>query len=339
MPEYDEQYYSPKYGKPYVDILEEQVTILNSHMVKTSCFPLFIKENETTITLFKKLDNELFEIHIKDISYSDGIIITKETISENDNIICNYTYIEESYVYRGFWRNEKDFAKIDLNPNQYHTYSDLNYTPSELKPSKNLFNKVIYFFMRPTVEYEISSENDSLIYDLETDEDIGTIILENKHTLYHQIDNSQPESSHDIYIGSVYIRQNTSLHSTVLVDSRTRGGGIIESMKDSIRKQLEPESDYYLDIGYYDGEPYQENGVVIIRLDNNLLKEFGGKFTQDDIEAKIKRWLGFGIYPIIEYVDTYSKKDMPQYNLTVEDSYINVTNETPEILLECIEIS
>ena len=193
--------------------------------------------------------------------------------------------------------------------------------------------------MRPTVEYEISSENDSLIYDLETDEDIGTIILENKHTLYHQIDNSQPESSHDIYIGSVYIRQNTSLHSTVLVDSRTRGGGIIESMKDSIRKQLEPESDYYLDIGYYDGEPYQENGVIVIRLDNNLLKEFGGKFTQDDIEAKIKRWLGFGVYPIIEYVDTYSKKDMPQYNLTIEDSYTNVTNETPEILLECIEIS
>lgn len=339
MPEYDKQYYSQKYGKPYVDVLEEQVTILNSHMIKTSCFPLFIKENETTITLFKKLDNELFEIHIKDISYSDGIIITEETISENDNIICNYTYVEESYVYRGFWRNEKDFAKIDLNPNQYHTYSDLNYTPSELKPSKNLFNKVIYFFMRPTVEYEISSENDSLIYDLETDEDIGTIILENKHTLYHQIDNSQPESSHDIYIGSVYIRQNTSLHSTVLVDSRTRGGGIIESMKDSIRKQLEPESDYYLDIGYYDGEPYQENGVIVIRLDNNLLKEFGGKFTQDDIETKIKRWLGFGVYPIIEYVDTYSKKDMPQYNLTIEDSYTNVTNETPEILLECIEIS
>ncbi len=339
MPEYDAQHYSEKYGQPYVDVLEEKVTILNSHMVKTECFPLFIKENETTISLFKKLDDELFEIHIKDISFSDGIIITEETISENDNIICNYTYIEESYIYRGFWRNTNDFARIDLNPNKYHTYSDLHYTPSEIKPSKNLFNKVIYFFMRPTVEYEVDASNDSLIYDLENDEDIGTIVLQNKDTLYHQIDNDQPESDHDIYIGSVYIRQNTSLHSTVLVDSRTRGGGVIESMKDSLRKQLEPESDYYLDIGYYDGEPYQENGVIIIRLDNSLLKEFGGRFTQGDIEAKVKRWLGFGVYPIIEYVDSYSKRDMPQYNLVVEDSYTNVTNETPEILLECIEIS
>lgn len=339
MPEYDEQYYSEKYGQPYVDISEEKVMILNSHMVKTQRFPLFIKENETTIRLFKKMDNELFEIHIKDISFSDGIIITKETISENDNIVCSYTYIEESYIYRGFWRNKNDFARIDLNPNKYHTYSDLNYTPSETKPSKNLFNKVIYFFMRPTVEYKIDSDNDSLIYDLENDEDIGTVILENKDTLYHQIDNAQPESDHDIYIGSIYIRQNTSLHSTILVDSRTRGGGVIESMKDSLRRELEPESDYYLDIGYYDGEPYQENGVIIIRLDNSLLKEFGGRFTPGDIETKIKRWLGFGVYPIIEYVDSYSKKDMPQYSLEVENSYTNVTNETPEILLECIKIS
>lgn len=338
MPEYDEQHYSEKYGQPYVDITEEKVTILNSHMVKTKCFPLLIKEGETTISLFKKLDDELFEIHIKDISFADGIIITEETISENDNIICNYTYIEESYVYRGFWRNKDDFARIDLNPNKYHTYSDLNYTPSITKPSKNLFNKVIYFFMRPSIKYEIDGESDSLIYDIENEE-IGKVILENKDTFYHQIDNAQPESEHDIYIGSIYIRQNTSLQSTILVDSRTRGGGVIESMKDSLRRELEPESDYYLDIGYYDGEPYQENGVIIIRLDNSLLKEFGGRFTQGDIELKVKRWLGFGVYPIIEYVDSYSKRDMPQYNLIIEDSYTNVTNETPEIILECVDIS
>ena len=477
MPEYDKQHYSKLHGCPYVDIKNEQVTILNSHMVKTKCFPLYIKEiykddntyiyknkvfkvfkknmswkeaqafcesiggnlampktkelsdfiveiatkyylnglwlggtdEETegvwkwvdgtsmtytnwspgepnnvisdtskgehylevytsngtwndlpnaasssvagficefnvlsTIKLFKKVDNELFELKVKDVSFSDGIIITEETISENDCVICDYTYTEESYVYRGYWRNENDFARIDLNPNKYHTYSDLNYIPSEVKPSRNLFNKVIYFFMKPTVEYEIDSSSDDLIYSSiyspETDKDIGKVILENKDTLYHQIDNAIPESDHDIYIGSVYIRQNTSLHSTVLTDSRTRGGGVLESMKDSLRKELEPESDYYLDIGYYDGEPYQENGVIIVRLDNSLLKEFGGRFTQGDIETKVKRWLGFGVYPIIEYVDSYSKRDMPQYNLKVEDSYTNVIDITPEIYLDCDKI-
>ena len=110
-------------------------------------------------------------------------------------------------------------------------------------------------------------------------------------------------------------------------------------MSDSLRHELEPESDFYLDIGYYDGEPYQENGVIIVRLDNSLLKEFGGRFTQGEIEAKVKRWLGFGVYPIIEFVDSYAKKDMPQYNLEVKDSYTNVMDITPEIQLECIENS
>lgn len=336
MPEYDEQHFSTKYGAPYVDTVEK-VEILNSHMVKTMCFPLYIKDGDTTVSLYKKLDDEEFPIRIKDISFSDGIIITKDSISENDNIICRYTYIEEFYVYRGFWRNINDFARLDLNPNMYHTYSDMTYTPSEIKPSKNLFNKVIYFFLKPTVLYEVKCDNDSLIFNLEDDSEMGDILEENQECLYHKIDDGQPNSDMDIQIGSVYIRQNTSLHSTVIVDSRTRGGGILESMRDSLRHELEPESDYYLDIGYYDGEPYQENGVIVIRLDNSLLKDFGGRFTQGDIEAKVKRWLGLGVYPIIEYVDAYGKYEMPQYNIEIEDSYTNVMDITPELYLECVD--
>lgn len=337
MPEYDLQHFSDKYKAPYVDVTEEQVEILNPHMVKTLCSPLLIKEGETTVALYKRLDKELFPIKITDISYSDGIIFTKDAISENDDIVCNYTYDEQFYVYRGFWRNENDFARIDLNPNIYHTYSDMTYTPSEVKQSKNLFNKVIYFFLKPTVEYEVKCDNDSLIFNLEDETEIGKVITENNQCLYHKIDDAQPDSAKDIQIGSVFIRQNTSLHSTEIVDSRTRGGGVLESMKDSLRHELEPESDFYLDIGYYDGEPYQENGVIIVRLDNSILKEFGGRFDQGDVEARVKRWLGLGVYPIIEYVDSYAKRDMPQYNLQVEDSYVNVVDIIPEIYLVCVD--
>jgi hypothetical protein len=135
-------------------------------------------------------------------------------------------------------------------------------------------------------------------------------------------------------IGSVYIRQDTSLHSTVITDSRTRGGGVLESMSDSLRHELEPESDFYLDIGFYDGKPYQENGVIIVRLDNKLLKEFGGRFTVGDVEQKVKRWLGAGIYPIIEFVDSYDKNELPQYNLEIEDNYTNVIDIIPVIYIE-----
>ena len=536
MPEYDTQHFSPTYKMPYMDVENEKVKILNTHMIKTKCYPLHVFHDETgdipTVKLFKVIDGEQFPIVIQDISFKDGVVITKDTLSENDYIIANYTYVEENFMYRGFWRNEDDFARIDLNPNIYHTYSDLGYIPSETKPSKNLFNKVIYFFMRPSLIYEVSAENDRLIYDMDGEQvkqvkktrtvqrvkyrtemqdvsvyrrtynnsntevnglrrtytfsatllpllefkvddnaqeyhssiritmensahwrgfvvqkltnkdtestegsrfqteyqkfddtnhdhdsgtsysfDISSITLvpgeiyrinayvdagilsatfslnltrdftvketsisrqteqievqvpdgyenveeeyyelepvnteisniteENSECLYHQIDNSQPQSDTDIYIGSVYIRQNTSLHSTVIVDSRTRGGGVITAMKDSIRHALEPESDFYLDIGFYDGEPYQENAVIIVRIDQKVLKDFGGRFTQGDVEMKVKRWLGLGVFPIIEYVDAYGQKDMPNYNLEVEDTYTNVTSETPELIVECVRI-
>lgn len=334
MPEYDEQYWG-QYGKPYVDIEKEQAEILNPHMIKVRNHPLYLRDDIQTVKVYRQKEDELFEVTINNISFSEGIILTKEAISENDIILVDYTYLEEFYVYRGFNRNELDFCKIDLNPNQYHTYADLTKQPSELAPTKNLFNKTIYFYLRPTIMYQIDDKNDDLI---NTDEELDRIILQNKETLYHTIDKYEPESDTDIYIGSVYIRQNTSLHSTVLIDTRTRGGGVLEEMKDSLRKQLEPESDFYLDIGCYDGTPYQENAVIIVRLDNSILKEYGGRFTQTDIEDKVHKWLGLGVYPIIEYVDSYSKYELPQYNLIIEDSYTNIMNITPDFTLECISV-
>lgn len=341
MPEYDTQHFSERYKKPYVEVKLQEVKILNPHMVQTKCYPLFVKDNiSETIQLYKKIDEELFEIKIDHVSFNDGIIVTIDTISENDLILCSYIYVEGYYVYRGYWRDKTDFVRIDLNPNIYHTYNDPTYVPSEVKPSKNLFNKVIYFYMKPSAVYEVKTD-DVTYYDInpEEGEDVTAVLkIQNPDCLYHKIDDPEPDSNMDIYIGSVYIRQNTSLHSTLVIDSRTRGGGVLESISDNIRRELEPESDYYLDIGYYDGKPYQENGVIVVRLDQRLLKEFNGRFTKSEVEFKVKRWLGAGIYPIIEYVDSYSKNRLPQYNLEVEDTYTNMIGITPVLSLVCVEI-
>ena len=122
----------------------------------------YICEFTGTIEVFKKVDDELFKLNIKDVSFTDGVIVLKETISENDNIIANYTYLEENYHYRGYWRSEDDFLRIDLNPNIYHTYTDPKFLPGETSLSKNLFNKVIYFFLRPSGTYEMSSDQENL---------------------------------------------------------------------------------------------------------------------------------------------------------------------------------
>lgn len=550
MPEYDTQTFSETYKRPYVDVSGESVKILNSYTLKVNKFPLLVIQEENkykTIKVFKKIENEIFPIEIENVSFSDGIILTKTAVSENDNIICDYVYLEENYVYRGFLRTKDDFCRIDLNPNIYHTYSDMTYVPAEDKQTKNLFNKVIYFFMKPTTVYEIidktdlvkeevltpesmedlfehdgrfsfngtenfhanETEEDSWVYDksvtsikqpivtttfngilsikqfikyemtvklmssgsekgdngviaafvtdngitrtlsivakketnqivisynyngknavnlfehknltggttdtwnrdyifvkIKKDGDkfyfwhsnwnsdvildqyemvdlnaypwglgmigrvgygyankgqsesyfectsfkgesetekqyqVSNIKFENVDTIYHQIDDSAPKDDMDLYIGSAYIRQNTSLQSTVLIDTRKRGGGVIESMKDELRRKLEPESDWYLDIGYTDGKPYQENGVIVIKLENSILKEYGGRFTIEEVEERVKTWLGYGILPIIEYVNVDSKEQLPQTTIEITDSYSNITGEILEIYPEVIE--
>jgi hypothetical protein len=190
------------------------------------------------------------------------------------------------------------------------------------------------------VEEQYEEEEEYIEYKYVDVGEEGKVLKEYDECLYHKIDDDKPDNDEDMLIGSVYIRQNTSLHSTVVVDARTRGGGVLEEIEDKIRHALEPESDFYLDIGFYDGEPYQENGVLIIRLDNKLLQEFGGRFTRGDIEQRVKRWMAFGVYPIIEFVDAYTKYELPQYTLEVEEEYKNVSvlNDDFEFVVEPKEV-
>lgn len=167
---------------------------------------------------------------------------------------------------------------------------------------------------------------------------LGSIKMYNKETIYHKIDNEIPNSKNDLYVGSVFIRHYTSLQATQIIDSRVLGGGVIRNMQDSIRKELEPESDYYFDIGYWDGEPYNENGVVVFRLDKRILKENGGNFSEIDVEIAIKKWLASGIIPIIEYVSSDNLNEIINEKLIISQNNTNNFNYKPEVNGESSEI-
>ena len=123
-----------------------------------------------------------------------------------------------------------------------------------------------------------------------------------------------------------------------LVDSRNLGGGLIEGISDDLRRELEPESDYYFDVGYWDGEPYSENAVIIIRLDKRLLVNNGGKFTENDIEVAVNKWVSAGTIPIIEYVNAENGKEELNNKLEVESVNINKISNKPQGTIK-IELS
>ncbi|URZ09228.1 hypothetical protein [Clostridium felsineum] len=243
--------------------------------------------------------------------YSGNISEDKETHAneirlkapEETEVLENWYPIiqfgEKSITYRGFYDAIGNFIDLDLNPNMYHSYTDNSSASYTRKPVYTLINKEIYFFQKKD------------------------------NSFYHKIGISTADETDDITIGSISFRQTSYFRSTVLMDSRTKGGGLICEIDEALRKKLEPEADYYWDIGYYDGRPYMENAVIIIRLDRRLLKEFGGSFTTDEVEAVVHKWIAFGVSPIIEYVKTYSKEELPQSSLKVDFSYENKLDFVP----------
>lgn len=290
MPEYDSQLFG-NLGKPFMDIKKERTYFIDETHVKVRYAPLHITTNvlgdipESLLKVVKVIGETEYPLTIKSWSSIDGILETNEKISSGDTILVDYVYIEETYRYKGYM-SETNLISIDLNPNMYHSYIDNSEGAAIKNQTYDLFNKTIYFFLKPTKVENLDT--------LEVFETNPTL------TLYHKIDDSKPDGNFDIMIGKVNLTPSSTLKNTEITDTRVLGGGLTEDITEERRKSLEPESDYYWDIAHWDGEPFAVNGVVLIRLDKKLLD----RFTREEVEAKVQKHLAFGTLPLIEYITT-----------------------------------
>ena len=312
--EYHNQQYSFKYGKPYIDIEDERAEVLNSNTIKCRFSPLFVKLHTNglpdNLRVVRVMNKTEVPLHITGWNVHKGIIEVIETISESDVIKVDYTYEEECYTYRGC-RVEDMFIRVDLNPNKYHTYDKIDYTSTgrvlnvEKDNVYNLFNLPMSLFLRPSKVIKN-----------------GTVVKENEFVLYHKYDET-PLDAMDLFIGKVYLKHNTTFSNMNIIDTRQRGGGLLESITDDIRKELEPESDFYYDIGFWDGEPFSENSVVIIRLDSRILLENGGRFSKEEVQQVVNKWVAFGTLVIVEYMKTFSEDNSVAKSLRIERVHSN----------------
>lgn len=148
----------------------------------------------------------------------------------------------------------------------------------------------------------------------------GTMTYQNK-VLLHTISalpNYRIEDEHLVLLGVVYVRPNSSFYSLQLTDTRSRGGGLIDKISDEIRREIEPDSDFYWDIGYWDGEAYPENAVILLRLDRRILQEYGGRFTDDEVQVAVNKHVAYGTLILVEYVETISEFKLQNLNVDVE---------------------
>lgn len=335
IPEFHTQIWG-QYGTPYKDVKKEIPKYVGNNTIRTAHYPLYVRLNAAgdpeNIKAYKVLhDGTLKYLTVESFNFKHGYIEFKNVISENDNILISYSYEELYYHYKGYYPltdkkpdKSRKMINLNINPSKYCTYTDTTNEIQKESQVYNLFNKTIYFFLRPMRQIDLKKNeviNDS----------------DQEFTLYHKFDTQEAEGNFDLLIGRIFVRHHASQKSTTLLDTRRRGGGIIEAMSEKLRQELEPDSDYYLDIGTTDGKPYHENSVIVIRIDKRMLKVNGGAYSRDEIQCAVDKWCAYGMYPIIEYVEVVEDKLMPQNTMNINKKISNSVNYNPYIKVKIVD--
>jgi len=80
------------------------------------------------------------------------------------------------------------------------------------------------------------------------------------------------------------------------IDSRRRGGGIIDTEVEEILP-TSPEVQWFWDEGYWDGTPYPGNASYLVEVPVDILEDAGGNFTQNQVRDIVERHTAAGVYP------------------------------------------
>lgn len=231
------------------------------------------------------------DLAVRDYDVQNGLIYLEDSIDFKDEIYVNYYYEENFVEYRGYFNDSvQRFIYLDLNPSEGH-YCTMpmirnNKTVYEQVPTGKLMNKEVYVYVIP---YQDSFGN------------------RNQHTLRHcysieewqQVQKTMPTA---LLLGVIHLRENARVTDAVVLDTRTRGGGLRENISEAKIKKTQPLSLNYWDMGTWDGKAYYKNGTVVVEIPKTVLQMNGGQFTEKQVRDIVTKYVAYGIYFIIEYI-------------------------------------
>jgi hypothetical protein len=290
VPEATNGAWSLLYGRPNVDIKDEIPDIISQTVIRIRQAPILMVREPTSNPSFADPLNPVFKVsvrtsvndpwtvlgreQIQDFNASNGTIYLKSPLESTDaNLIkVSYTSSRKVYDFRQYEGN-----RINLNP---YVLND-----------ETLIGKAIYVYIVPEYVYD---ESNSLIT-----QSVATTTV--KWTTDPGIFSSLDSAKYNplaIKLGVVYISNMADIEELIMLDTRTRGGGISESFSDSkVKEDLDYPRSFW-DVSYGSGEAYQSGGFVIIRLPSELK----ARFYDDDtiIEEVVTRNVPAGVAYKIE---------------------------------------
>ncbi|ECP9029759.1 hypothetical protein FU976_08060 [Campylobacter jejuni] len=343
LPEYTNQEF---HNRPYILMDKEQPVILNEYAIQTRHSPLVLKSEtgRSFLQVYSHRSNQRRELRVSDVDAAKGIVYLHDRIREQDDIYVKYAYKEDWYTYRGFEKEDadgipKDFFHLDLNPttghrhtvayNGFHQWIPIDIDketysiPEEENSSTELLVKQIHVYLRPFCIRYVDPANplkDGYVIE-------GTV---RRRTLFHTDEEwwfNPKDYKYDmtlLRLGKVMLQANSNMiDNMTILDTRTRGGGLDESLTKEIIRQVNEESMYHWDIGFFDGEAYQENGVIVVRVPRSILKSETNPngFHETEVQEAIAKHKTYGVLPIIEYYEPVT--DENKYNMIPNPEFLN----------------
>jgi len=299
VPEYDYQIWNTTWGPPYKESIYERVELLDKQTIQLQRTPVFIDSdavlNNPDDPGFPPSDYLAVFVNsdlvppagVLDWDIYNGTVKLAQFMTQRDDVVVTYSY-EENYVdYTGFvgsggiYPTEPPFPffDLDLNPTPTHNY--------ELWASGYL----AHIFLKPH----------SVIDDGEGG--YGQPTVTENNTLYHNF-TGVPSGVYDFKLGIISVGPHCKITDLNVIDVRSRSGGLNKLGIEDIDKVklVQPEVEFYWDVGYFDGQAVPANGVLVVRIPKSVLDTNGGPFGKDEVRQKVMKHMALGEYPILEFV-------------------------------------
>lgn len=291
IPEYNYQMWDLTWGPPYKNIISERAEILDKQTIQLQETPIFIDAS----SVLNNVDNPGFpptgylkvtvndqvvpESNILDWDIYNGTVKLAQYLNQRDDVKVGYSYEENFYKYTGFMASGvlgSGFVPLDLNPTPSHNYG--MYASGVLA----------HIFLKP---YAI------------LDDGISQPTAICNDVIYHN-NTGVADGVFDFNIGILSTGPHCKIDDLQITDVRTRGGGLSKLGIKDVEKvvEVQPESEFFWDIGYFDGQAVPSNGVIVVKIPKTVLSTNGGKFEEDEVRKKCQKHAALGTYTIVEFI-------------------------------------
>lgn len=268
-------------------ITYEGTEIPSSVLVNKNAYVYMIPRSISNMMYYTYIDKNLFTYGTDGTPIMNGInqgaTVWDTILKPINNKVDQMTYVPSIYL-----ANIKHLTgDISSSPENILNEAISNQNSPYIDNNTNLV---------PVVSYPVSSNPNLII--------LGGYLV-NSHVIRHtfsekEIDEILTNIAGTKLLAKINIKEVP--FDLTIIDARKRGGGIKESISDkTISTKNKDLNLSYWDISPWDGIAYQKNGSVLITLPKEVLKDYGGNFTRNQVEEYINQFIALGVFYHVEY--------------------------------------